>query len=335
MTDILIKSFNRPYYLDRCLQSIYRHVNGDFKITIMDDGTPEQYLIKILHAYPNIEMNRSSNHAEKSKLVQQPYTNPTEIQQQIPVELWKNCVKKSSNVFLLLEEDSWFTESIDLRDTLNHINQHKLNIVKLGWNGNPQVVDGESISLSNTINEIKPQLPVSNPIILSHLLKNTFKIRSVLFKTKILPTHFLLPYYSLYTVTSAFFNKIYWLHLWSTSQQRVDEMLQLLKAFEWSKQTGGRYGKYYTEVVKTSFLTSSNQSGSIKGLNMNAINHHLNEAWMNNSLDPMKHYPKDFSISYFKNILAEREMSPQQITAWICWIEWFQKMHLSIGNEVN
>ena len=38
MTHIIIKSFNRPYYLDRCLQSIYKFVKGNFKIIVLDDG---------------------------------------------------------------------------------------------------------------------------------------------------------------------------------------------------------------------------------------------------------------------------------------------------------
>ena len=38
--DILIKSFNRPFYLDRCLNSIHSFVSGDYRVSILDDGTP-------------------------------------------------------------------------------------------------------------------------------------------------------------------------------------------------------------------------------------------------------------------------------------------------------
>ena len=47
MVNIFIKSFNRPYYLDRCLQSIENFVEGDFCVKVLDDGTPETYLSKI------------------------------------------------------------------------------------------------------------------------------------------------------------------------------------------------------------------------------------------------------------------------------------------------
>ena len=47
MTDILIKSFNRAFYLDRCLKSIKTYIIGNYKVTILDDGTPQKYLDKI------------------------------------------------------------------------------------------------------------------------------------------------------------------------------------------------------------------------------------------------------------------------------------------------
>ena len=46
--DVIIKSFNRPYYLERCLHTLYTYVTdltGD--VYVLDDGTPEIYLAKI------------------------------------------------------------------------------------------------------------------------------------------------------------------------------------------------------------------------------------------------------------------------------------------------
>ena len=57
--DILIKSFDRPYYLDRCLKSIEMFVQGDYSIKILDDGTPPAYLEKILLKYPLVQIERS------------------------------------------------------------------------------------------------------------------------------------------------------------------------------------------------------------------------------------------------------------------------------------
>ncbi len=63
--DIIIKSFNRLYYLDRCLKSIYKFISGSFKITILDDGTPPIYLNKIQHLYPEVSIIRSDLYDSK------------------------------------------------------------------------------------------------------------------------------------------------------------------------------------------------------------------------------------------------------------------------------
>ena len=68
--DILIKSFNRPYYLDRCIESIKKFAqNQDFKITILDDGTPQKYLDKIQQKHSEITILKSALYDEKSNAI--------------------------------------------------------------------------------------------------------------------------------------------------------------------------------------------------------------------------------------------------------------------------
>ena len=58
--DLLIKSFNRPYYLDRCIQSIYLNIHdNNFNIIVLDDGTPKKYLDKLLEKFPSITILKS------------------------------------------------------------------------------------------------------------------------------------------------------------------------------------------------------------------------------------------------------------------------------------
>ena len=46
--DIYIKSFNRPFLLHRCIASIFTFLQGfDANIIVLDDGTPQKYLVKI------------------------------------------------------------------------------------------------------------------------------------------------------------------------------------------------------------------------------------------------------------------------------------------------
>jgi hypothetical protein len=42
-------------------------VSGDFRINILDDGTPESYLDKIREKYPDVKILLSDNYPKKSK----------------------------------------------------------------------------------------------------------------------------------------------------------------------------------------------------------------------------------------------------------------------------
>ena len=76
---ILIKSFNRPFYLDRCIYSAYKFVLGDFNIKILDDGSPEKYLDKIQWKYPHISIVKSDNYDEKSQAISENLKKGVEI----------------------------------------------------------------------------------------------------------------------------------------------------------------------------------------------------------------------------------------------------------------
>ena len=71
MITIIIKSFNRPYYLDRCLNSIYKNVNCKFEIKVLDDGTPEKYLEKIFDKYKDIKIIKSTQYNDKISAIEQ------------------------------------------------------------------------------------------------------------------------------------------------------------------------------------------------------------------------------------------------------------------------
>jgi len=95
MITILIKSFNRPFYLDRCLQSIEKLVTGDFKVKILDDGTPEKYLRKIREKHPSAGILTSSQYSQKIKAIKENLESGSEINGfKIPTKMWFEAVKK-------------------------------------------------------------------------------------------------------------------------------------------------------------------------------------------------------------------------------------------------
>ena len=100
--DIIIKSFNRPFYLDRCLYSIQKFVEGDYTITVLDDGTPEKYLTKIKTKYPSIKIVRSENYDEKTEAIQENLKTGADINGfKITTQMWINTVKDDSTYFII------------------------------------------------------------------------------------------------------------------------------------------------------------------------------------------------------------------------------------------
>lgn len=66
-------------------------INSDFKIKVLDDGTPQKYLDKLQNKFPDIQIFKSEFYDEKVKFTfqgKQPQIN------KIPIELWLHGAKK-------------------------------------------------------------------------------------------------------------------------------------------------------------------------------------------------------------------------------------------------
>src|SRR5690606_29094238 len=102
MITVLIKSFNRAFYLERCLRSIFKFADNDLTINVLDDGTPEKYLNKIRAQYPQVEILKTKNYNTKSKII----AERKEMSGfEMPTDLWKAAVKNSSEFGLVIEDD--------------------------------------------------------------------------------------------------------------------------------------------------------------------------------------------------------------------------------------
>ena len=156
--DILIKSFNRPYYLDRCLFSIQKHSKHSYKrIVVLDDGTPKQYLNKIQEKYPHVEITTSDLYDEKSSNLTDSYNG------KIPIDFWVESAKNSSDYFLLLEDDFWFTKEFDFTYYEKIVFLKNIALFKLFWLGNQQLISGQNCIAENEYLLYKPNLTTLNP----------------------------------------------------------------------------------------------------------------------------------------------------------------------------
>ena len=145
--DIVIKSFNRPYYLDKCLQSIVQFVANynTHSVIVLDDGTPQVYLDKLVEKYPFIILKKSPFYKEKSAYCNSVLNNPnTDFIPNIPAEFWRTEIAKCSNYFLLLEEDMWFTTALDLEALLPSENETSWVQMKLYWLSNTELISAKN-----------------------------------------------------------------------------------------------------------------------------------------------------------------------------------------------
>lgn len=338
MTDILIKSFNRPYYLDRCLSSIKTFIDGDFLVKILDDGTPEKYLNKIQEKYPDVVILKSENYNRKIQAITDNLKQGAEINGfHIPTGLWQEAVKNTSEYFIITEDDVWFTENININELVEKLKKHQVHLLKLGWLGNN---DNNSVYLenidANLVSTQPKDLFLSHPIIMDWFFYNKFKFFSLAYKLGIFDNQTKLKYWTLNSILMGLWKKDYWLSVWKDSKGKVDEKQQLRNAsiyYKKHKDNKNFIARLKSEAMRTTFQSSATNSYHKYGFefDVNLFNHLINEAWYNNNFDIMQNFPKDFSLDYFISFVKDKI----NIDEYKKWVEQFKNQYKNLGCNVE
>lgn len=337
--DILIKSFNRPYYLDRCIQSIVLNTqNADYKIVVLDDGTPQKYLDKLLNKYPKIKILKSEFYTEKSIAIA---NENNFVSTKIPINLWIEAAQNATNYFLLIEDDFWFTKSFNLKKFRLNLETDKIKMLKLCWLGNSKLLP-ENINFNNKIYSIYgPNLYTTIPSLFNLIFRlNILKIRKILTFFKLYNEERFLNYYTIYATSGAIFKKKYFLNLWKNHKNTVDEGLQLLNAVKFinKKKKSSNFGFSNTELMKTGFLSSaSNQNKAFKNvtIDMFAFNKIINEAWFNNDFDAMENFPNDLNAEKMEELLINSNNPLAQVSEWEKWVQAFKNQYIAFGCKID
>lgn len=333
--DILIKSFNRPYYLDRCIQSIYRNVQDkNLRIVILDDGTPGKYLEKIKNKFPEIEIIKSEFYLEKSKAIEE---NNSLLNTTIPIRLWLHAAQNASNYFLLLEDDIWFTKKIDLEETQNTLKEKSIYILKLFWLNNPQLVYGTTKKINNFISIYTPRVFTKSPFLHRLIFGTTrFGIRKGMAFLGLFSKEKALHYYSIYGVAGAIFQKKYFLSLWKCHNNEVDENLQLKNAVQfWHKNPFIQFARTNDEIVATGFSSSATNKNYDTGqFDIFTFNKILNEAWFEDRLLSGTDFNNDLSKREIEAILLQNNNPKADVKDWNKWTTSFKKQFQEIGCKI-
>lgn len=332
--DIIIKSFNRPYYLDRCIQSIRKFVvHSDYRIIILDDGTPDKYLKKISEKYSDITILKSHLYDEKVIAIENDVPN---INSKVPMDLWIDAAKSASDYFVLLEDDIWLTDYIALNDLLISLRKDNVQMLKLFWLGNAKLISDHIVKKESFFSIYKPNLYTRNPFLYKlFFVSSRFNIQRIMSFLTIYTKARALNYYSIYSVAGAVFRREYFLSLWNNHTNTINEGLQLINAVRFlNKNKNVTFGRTNKEVVKTSFLsaaTNEHKSYENVSIDMFVFNKIINEAWYEGELDAMSNFPNDLNPETIQKILRDKNAANANEEEWIKWVERFKGQYTSFG----
>ena len=338
--DIIIKSFNRPYYLDRCIASILENAKGDFNIIVLDDGTPSEYLEKIQNKYPSISILKSKQYDEKIKAIDRNIKDGKSINGfTIPTDLWYEQVKNASDYVLVTEDDVWMIEPINFDNLIKDMQKNKIPLLKLGWLGNYADDQYCDVSDLGNLDAVVPKkLFTANHFLMDLFMYNKYKFFTILYKLGFADNNTKIKYWAINSILMGLYQKDYWLQIWKDAQGKVDEKQQLRNAAVWyHNNKNAIFARTKQEVLKTTFKSSATGSYHQYGENfdVNRMNFILNEAWYRGLLNPMENYPKDFSDDYIKSFLVKANHPDAQYAEWYKWAEKFRKQYKDLGAQVG
>lgn len=338
--DILIKSYNRPYYLDRCLFSINKHVTiGNGRILILDDGTPQIYLDKIEEKYPNVIIKKSEFYEEKVR-----FTTEGERPKKynIPINLWVDSAKNASENFILIEDDTWFIDTINLDEVDAEITQNNVALTKLYWIGNKRINQNKKEIFLKNIVLLTPKLFTTIPAIYYFVFYkfDCFKIRKALRFFKINSDERQLAYRTIYAVAGMIFNKNYFTKLWDNHNNSIDEGLQIYNAVKvFIKQKENmQFARYEHEILRTGFMSSAtNQEKEeyVGNVDMFVFNKLMNEAWFHNQLDVLSSLPNDIEAQEIITILDANPKKMILSKNWMNWVGNFKSFYIRMGCKID
>lgn len=337
--DIFIKSFNRAFYLDRCLKSIKSFVEGSYTVTVLDDGTPEKYLNKIKEKHPHIEILKSKNYNNKTSEIAKNLETGKEIDGfTIPTDLWIEATKNASDYFIMTEDDVWFTQKINVDELQKTCKKNKISLLKLGWLGNHKDFNNVSLEkITEKIESAQPQNLILFPGFLNDwFFYNKYKFFTLLYKLGIANNSTKQKYWALNSILMGLWDKQYWLYIWKDAKGKVDEKQQLRNATAFYKKNKGNpnfIAKLKTEVMKTTFQSSATNSYHQYGndFDVNKFNFLMNEVWLRGEFDEMEGFPKDFSLDYFERFFDDKINR----NAFNLWVEKFKTQYKNIGCEIE
>lgn len=313
MVTTYIKCHSRAAYLDRLIRSVKRHVAGHGPIMLLNDGIAAKYLDRLRTLHPDLAVRDSMKvtdpPGDSGALRQAKYD---------PARFWTGEIAKDKGDYIIiLEEDTWITDSFDLKLVVRNLAANNAVSLRLFWNS-------------------MARLFVESETVFTAVLRDDFLMRYYS------PTiGHLSEVYKIFPLAHAIVRKDYWCYAYDIGNWMAEaEVLKRALDHVQRLQASGvraRFCDFGREVLRHSFSstsrTDSGGDGVARKADQRLFNAALDEAWLTGQLDPMADYPADFSdatrVAAFKGRLSEA-----QIDEWARWRADYLGMYRRMGCDV-
>lgn len=293
MVNVYIKSFARPFYLDRCISSIRFNLRGQDRIVVLDDGTEAAHLERIRILHPEVEIRSSG--ADDGKMALLRAEDFTEIARRYPSapKFWISEIENDPYDYtLVLEDDAWLTRYVDLTTLVSALTEANGAICKFWWSTVSHQVTGCATA------ELGPGIEY-----FAMDANMTEAARQI------------------WIVAFALFRRDYWLHSVSRAGRLGDERSQFAAALEFAASNPElSFAKTDIRCVHQGWAVPARSTPEYYGKKL--IQHKfmdaLNAAWMAGEISPTEGYPYDFPSGYITNRLS-RYLPEDDVAAWTAW----------------
>jgi hypothetical protein len=293
MTNVYIKSFARPFYLDRCIRSIRFNLQGYDRIVVLDDGTERAHLDRIRALHPDVEIRSSGADDGKMALLRE--EKFSEIAERYPSapRFWVAEIDKDPHDYtLVLEDDAWLSRHVDLTTLVPHLAEKNTAICKLWWSNPAHHVTERSAA---------PLGPGIEFFAMDNDLAEAAR--------------------TIWIVAFALFRRDYWLSAVSQAKRLGDERSQFAAALSFAAAHPGlSFAKTERRCVHQGWAVPARSTPEYYGKKL--IQHRfmdaLNAAWMDGDLSPLHGYPQDFPTDMITSILS-RGLADDDVRAWQAW----------------
>lgn len=294
--NVYIKSFNRPFYLDRCIRSIKFNVVGYSKIIVLDDGTLSKYIKRLSDLHPEVEFRSSGADDRKYELLRAECFSQIESDYPVASDFWlAELSKEPSSYFFLLEDDAWVCRRIDLTRIVQSLELNNAVMCKFWW---PDEVE--------ELHRVTHSLRAHDGQGIDYYDFSATKIVDL---------------YVAWVVAFAVFRTDYWLNNFSGIKRMADEQTQLcnVQAFI-SAHPQSRFAKSPRRIVYQGWAVPGRSTPEYydKGLRQHLYMDALNEAWFDEDFDVDQGYPFDYSDEYIQTKLRLR-LPRNAVDVWKEW----------------